>query len=407
MSFHTSAITLERNGCRVVFRRVPAVGGEEIFLTVEPRVAATAADQATFVFEGLWQALGEAAEGCNVSILALNLYFQNIARDRDAVRAVLRQSFDRHRLGDVLPISFEIEQPPADELACFTVAVQGLLAPPQRPPMLRQIHAPRNGPREVGAEPKGVRVDREGEVHLYASGLYGTGDSATEQALSMFQVAESVLEKSGLAWPDVVRTWIHLAQIDEDYAALNETRRSFFQSRLLNPVPASTGIGGQPISPEHRLSLGLYARRPQESDIPRKMPMSAPTLNEAPTYGADFVRGMRIDDAKRVSLYVSGTASIDEEGRTAHLGNIEGQIERMLLNVSTLLKEQGADVRDIVLATTYLKEPEHRRILLDLYQRAGFQGFPHTLVIAPICRPALLCEVEAVAVRALGREASV
>ncbi|MCH2187541.1 hypothetical protein MK280_16935, partial [Myxococcota bacterium] len=72
------------------------------------------------------------------------------------------------------------------------------------------------------------------------------------------------------------------------------------------------------------------------------------------------------------------------------------------LNISALLTEQGAEVQDVVSATTYLKEPKHRSILLDLYRRAGFQGFPHTLLIAPICRPELLCEVEVVAVRALG-----
>ncbi|MAJ61491.1 MAG: hypothetical protein CBC48_17005 [bacterium TMED88] len=402
VSFHPPAITLERNGCRVIVRRVPSVDGEELFLTAEPQVAGTAADQATFVFEGVCEALSGLAEGRNVSILTLNLYLQNIARDRDEVRAALRQSFERHGLGDLVPVSFEIEQPPADELACFTAAIQVLLTPLSASPMCTLVHGPPEGPGEAGTEPKGVRVAREGEVHLYASGLYGRGEAASEQALSMFQVAEAMLEKSGLAWTDVVRTWIHLAQIDQDYSALNEARRSFFQSRSLNPVPASTGIGGQPVSPEHRLSLGLYACRLPESVIRHKRPMSASTLNEAPTYGADFVRGMRVEDGKRVSLYVSGTASIDEEGRTAHVGNIEAQIERMLLNVSALLTEQGADARDIVSATTYLKEPGDRGLLLDRYQRAGFQGFPHTLVIAPICRPELLCEVEVVAVRALG-----
>ena len=402
MSFHSPAITLERNGCRVVSRRVPGVGGEELFLTAEPRVAATAADQATFLFEELWRALSGMAEGRNVSILTLNLYFRNIVRDRDAVRGVLCQSFERHGLGEVAPVSFEVEQTPADELACFTVALRVLLASGPRWPICTLIQAPLDGSGHAGTEPQGVCVAAEGEIQLYASGLYGRGDSATEQALSMFEAAEGVLKKSGLAWPDVVRTWIHLAQIDEDYAALNEARRSFFQARSLNPVPASTGIGGRPASPGHRLSLGLYARRPQESVIRQIRPMSAPTLNEAPTYGADFVRGMRVDDAKRVSLYVSGTASIDEQGRTAHVGNIEGQIERMLLNVSALLTEQGAAVRDVVSATTYLKDPTHRSILIDLYRRAGFHGFPHTVVIAPICRPELLCEVEVVAVRALG-----
>ena len=38
----------------------------------------------------------------------------------------------------------------------------------------------------------------------------------------------------------------------------------------------------------------------------------------------------------KVALHVSGTASIDEVGRTAHLGDFEAQVDRMLMNVAAL-----------------------------------------------------------------------
>ena len=42
-----------------------------------------------------------------------------------------------------------------------------------------------------------------------------------------------------------------------------------------------------------------------------------------------------------------------------------------------------------------------REFALDVVEKlraAGFEGFPHALVEAPICRPDLLCETEALAV---------
>ena len=40
------------------------------------------------------------------------------------------------------------------------------------------------------------------------------------------------------------------------------------------------------------------------------------TLNEAYAYGSAFSRGMRIELGQFVLLLISGTASIDEQGRT-------------------------------------------------------------------------------------------
>ena len=38
----------------------------------------------------------------------------------------------------------------------------------------------------------------------------------------------------------------------------------------------------------------------------------------------------------KVALHVSGTASVDEVGRTAHLGDFEAQVDSMLMNVAAL-----------------------------------------------------------------------
>jgi enamine deaminase RidA (YjgF/YER057c/UK114 family) len=70
----------------------------------------------------------------------------------------------------------------------------------------------------------------------------------------------------------------------------------------------------------------------------------------------------------------------------------------MLVNLAALLKGQGATFQDIVSATTYLKHPEDAQRLREKFRQASFEGFPNVLVVAPVCRPELLCETELIAV---------
>ena len=103
-------------------------------------------------------------------------------------------------------------------------------------------------------------------------------------------------------------------------------------------------------------------------------------------------------ETNKVALHVSGTASIDDAGRTAHPGDLEAQAERMLVNVAALLEGQGATFGDVVSAVTYLKHPQDAARLRQKLHEAGFEGFPNAMVAAPVCRPDLLCETEVLAV---------
>jgi enamine deaminase RidA (YjgF/YER057c/UK114 family) len=97
-------------------------------------------------------------------------------------------------------------------------------------------------------------------------------------------------------------------------------------------------------------------------------------------------------------LYISGTASIDETGETVHLDDIDAQVDRMLVNVAALLDGQGASFDDVVSAITYLKDPADAALVRQKFREAGYEGFPNVLVVAPVCRPELLCETEALAI---------
>jgi enamine deaminase RidA (YjgF/YER057c/UK114 family) len=240
----------------------------------------------------------------------------------------------------------------------------------------------------------GARIVRLGDrTWLHSTNVYGRGADAYDQTRDAFHTAEQLLRRHGLDFHDVVRTWIHLRDIDRDSDALNRARREFFQERGIDRRPASTGIQGVPFPDGHDVSLRLTALRPADATV-----ISTPTLNEAWSYGADFSRGLRLVDENQVTIHVSGTASIDEAGRTVHAGDVTAQAERMLYNMQTLLAGQGATFADLVSAITYVKRPADADAVRAVFARRGFHGFPCSVVDGPLCRPDLLCETEAVCV---------
>src|ERR1700745_3165270 len=76
-------------------------------------------------------------------------------------------------------------------------------------------------------------------------------------------------------------------------------------------------------------------------------------LNEAYAYAkpSSFSRGMRIDLNGVVILLISGTASIDENGRSVHIGDFRAQQRRTYLTIPRLLEAEGATWKDIVRTT--------------------------------------------------------
>jgi enamine deaminase RidA (YjgF/YER057c/UK114 family) len=393
---HPVAETIEAHGCSIVLRRVEGPEAREIFFNCQPPAeAADAGQQAEAVYRAILGVV-EAEGGSFGSVVSETLFLRSLRADLEPVRAARQRALAARERPPPRPATTEIEQPPLNEGACLEVSVQAVL--PNEPPLrIDTFEArPACGCAEC-ARSRGLRVHVGTEARLYASGLYGRGEDAYEQTLAMFAVSEDLLQQAGMAFRDVVRTWIHLREMDRDYADLNRARRAFFEARGIDPAPASTGIGGGPVPEGHDLCLGVYAVQAQGAP-PARTVMSAPLLNEATAYGSDFARGIRMTETNKIALHVSGTASIDEAGRTAHPGDFEAQADRMLVNVAALLRGQGATFGDVVSAITYLKRPADAQRLREKLREAGFEGFPNALVAATICRPDLLCETEALAV---------
>jgi 2-iminobutanoate/2-iminopropanoate deaminase len=138
----------------------------------------------------------------------------------------------------------------------------------------------------------------------------------------------------------------------------------------------------------------------------KKRPISNPRiLNEAYDYAkpSSFSRGMRIDLNGLAILVISGTASIDEQGRSVHVGDFRAQTRRTFLNIAGLLEAEGATWKDIVRTTCYFRDIERdydafNEERTSFYKAQLLDPLPaSTGVQAILCRPELLIEIEAIA----------
>jgi enamine deaminase RidA (YjgF/YER057c/UK114 family) len=383
-----------------VLRRFAGSQTDELAILCRPENRSAAAQlQAEAAYRSLAALLAD--NGTSFRDLASEtLHLRDIRRDLPAVldaRArILREAGQE---SGTVPLAF-IQQPPLDQSEALELSASAMIPHSRDAWSLRDVTAAPSCTCE-GCRQSAARLVRIAEqTSLQTTNIYGVGADPFAQAADMFHNAERLLDRCGMGFRDVVRTWIYLRDIDRDYDALNRARREFFLRHGIEPRPASTGIGGVPFPAEHDFSIRMHA---VQSPRPlARAPMSTPTLNEAWSYGADFSRGLRVTESNKIALYISGTASIDEAGRTIHVGDFPAQAERMLHNIATLLDRQGATFADLVSGVTYVKHRSDAPILRALLRERGLDGLPLVLVEASLCRPDLLCETEAVAMLSLG-----
>lgn len=383
------------DSCAIEVRHFAGANTDEFFFACRPCSSSDdPVSQALAVWQSLTRALHE--RGATAAhLLQETIHLRDIARDLPAILDARAHAFGETCPASPAPTPVAIGHPPTDPDATFVVAARASV--PRTARSQATVDRRATGTCACrGCRLAGGRLHHDGAlVRLVTTNLYGNGPTPEAQAFDAFVTAERLLADCGLSFHDVVRTWIELRHIDRDYDALNRARRAFFASRGIDVRPASTGIQGQPFPPAHDVSLCLFAQR--DAAAPAVAPVSTPLLNEAWSYGADFSRALRVVDGNATTLWLSGTASIDEVGRSVHVGDFDAQAQRMLDNLASILAGQGAGFADVVSATTYVRHLADGARLERHFRERGFAGFPSIIVEAPLCRPELLCEAEAVA----------
>jgi enamine deaminase RidA (YjgF/YER057c/UK114 family) len=272
-----------------------------------------------------------------------------------------------------------------------------VLQPPAQPfcRCTMQLHAMRTA-RQSGVwygncqSPAAATILRSGARHLRLMSVLPRpevrGTDVADLAYDMFAQARHALIDRGLAFSDVVRTWIYVRDIARNHAAFEQGRNRFFRELGLERLPASTCVEGALVDGSASLAMDLYAVAAHPAVTVSSI---APGLTG---------QAVTVAEPGRLSLYVSGTASpatIDGRDDVVAPGDLQGQLDGVFRNVRSSLDQAGMTFADGISAKAYLKHARDYPTFCEAARSHGLaDDVPATVVVADIGRPECLCEIE-------------
>jgi len=233
--------------------------------------------------------------------------------------------------------------------------------------------------------------------HHWSTGLVSPGTTSTDQQTrQVFENYNQWLQSRGMTLAEhVIRTWLFVPNVDTHYQQMVTARREFFAAHGLTADThyiASTGVDGKPSDLAARVVLDAYAIaevRPEQIRYLAALDHLCPTQH----YSVTFERATAVAWRDRAQIFISGTASIDAAGQIVHPGNVARQLDRTLENVEMLLQQAGATLADMGVFLVYIRDAgDHELVWNEM--RARFGHAPIEVIVAPVCRPGWLVEVE-------------
>lgn len=343
---------------------------------------------------GLETALSECDRAMGLQTVVRQTLFLSAGADRKGIEHTVTTAY-----GGALPATTYAYQPPAEGHAVSC---------------------------ELWAMPAGARVERRGGVSLASSdgvtwaflgGLEtAEGEDLHEGTRRILKKAQELFSRGGGNFNRTVRTWYYIGNIlgsDKGslrYDQANRARNDIYADMWpdLRLSPASTGIGmstnrlayeGLTLSGNEAAYEVTWIDNPLQTH-PYHYDIDAP-LDSKPS----FSRGAAVRFGKAALFFISGTASI-RESDVVHTDDPDAQTQATIENIATLMGSEnltrnynyprGATLDDLVQFRVYVKRPEHVSVVRACCER-HFPDVPHAFVLADVCRPECLVEIEGVA----------
>lgn len=240
-------------------------------------------------------------------------------------------------------------------------------------------------------------------THLWSGGnTNGAANSEYQTRLLFNNYVLTLVGHSATLLNNCVRTWLYVNDIDNNYGGVVKARNEVFSTQGLTEFThyiASTGIGGRTSDPHSKVMMDAYAVCGLMSG--QMGYLYAPShLNRTHEYGVSFERGAYIDYGDRRQVFISGTASIDNNGKVLYRRDIRRQTDRMLENVEALLSEAGFTFNDMCHIVVYLRDIADYGYVKSVLERR-FPSMPIALLHAPVCRSEWLVEMECMGVKSV------
>lgn len=252
-----------------------------------------------------------------------------------------------------------------------------------------------------------IVVKRESQAHIWRTQMIAQetdGDSQAQTSAVFDEWNRALRERNCTLQDNCLRTWLFVKDIDFNYHGVVRSRRELFETLGMTKDThyiASTGIEGRHADPKVSVLMDAYAIAGVNGDQIRHL-QALGHLNPTHEYGVTFERGTSVDYGDRRHIFISGTASINNKGKIIHEKNVSRQLERVFENIGALLNDGGATLDDVAQMIVYLRDlsdaPDMERFFAERYQ-----AVPKAIVLAPVCRPGWLVEVESIAIKAVER----
>jgi 2-iminobutanoate/2-iminopropanoate deaminase len=161
------------------------------------------------------------------------------------------------------------------------------------------------------------------------------------------------------------------------------------------------------LSGDNKINGSIYPSLHKERPPVEKHVVHVPqVLNEAYDYQkpSSFSRALRLDLGGYKVVVISGTASVNEEGKAEHIGDFNAQLWRTYRNITNLLEAEGMTWHDVVRTTNYLRDIERdyvefNKIRTSFFRWMNLDPLPaSTGIQARLCWETLLVEIEAYAI---------
>jgi hypothetical protein len=263
---------------------------------------------------------------------------------------------------------------------------------------------------------------------LIAAGL---GDnSETENILlqseTAFRQLHHILIEEEMEFSDIVRQWNYIEQITETldehnspsqhYQIFNDVRTKYYQlSKFRNGFPAATGIGMDCGG----ISIDIIAIKfeDEKSIIAVKSPVQLDAYKYSKDVLAEnnsmcdfcrttpkFERAKILMTSDKKWILISGTAAISGQASTDQL-SVEHQTEMTIQNILQLISVENIEKHGIITKgkanfqslRVYVKYKKDIQQVKEVCLKY-FPQLPIIYVVADICRPELLVEIEGQAV---------
>jgi enamine deaminase RidA (YjgF/YER057c/UK114 family) len=247
----------------------------------------------------------------------------------------------------------------------------------------------------------GRAFEDEGARYCVLGGVgpYDPVAHPAEQTTATLLRLEEALQSQGMELKNLARTWFFLDHILGWYGQFNAARTEIFRKRGIfqGYVPASTGIGGR----NHRgsaLMASALAMLPRAEGL-GVAEIPSPLQCPAEDYGSSFSRAAEMTGPGFRRVLVSGTASIDPEGRTAHPGQVQAQMIRTIEVVRAILESRGMEYGDTIRGNAYFNNAGNAEALAPLLRDYGVPLERLLVSRNTVCREDLLFEMEVDTVR--------